>query len=69
MDELLEFLRKRPIKTSNIWHLVCVRPKEKLTGHYDDGGSEDFQTLARRMEHFLGLHYQQDIIENGILRH
>ena len=41
---------------------------EKLTGHYDDGGSEDFQTLARRMEHFLGLHYQQDIIENGILR-
>ena len=23
---------------------------------------------GRRMEHFLGLHYQQDIIENGILR-
>lgn len=64
----IRVFEKTPNKTSNIWHLVCVRPKEKLTGRYDDGTSEDFQTLARRMEHFLGLHYQQDIIENGILR-
>lgn len=57
-----------PDKTSNIWHLVCVKPKEKLIDQYDYGNSEDFQTLARRMEHFLGLHYDLDTIENGIWR-
>lgn len=52
-------------KTSNIWHLVCVNPKDKLL---IDNNSEDFEMLTRRMEHFLGLHYQQDTIENGIER-
>lgn len=52
-------------KTSNIWHLVCVRPRDKLQ---IDNNSEDFEMLARRMEHFLGLHYQQDTIENGVER-
>lgn len=64
----IRVFEKTPNKTSNIWHLVCVRPKEKLTDCYDDGDSEDFQTLARRMEHFLGLHYQYDTIESGIER-
>ncbi|MDE6195949.1 MAG: hypothetical protein K2F55_03710, partial [Erysipelotrichaceae bacterium] len=65
----IRVFEKMPNKTSNIWHLVCVRPKEKLMGHYDDNGSsEDFQMLERRMEHFLGLHYQKNVIENGILR-
>ena len=54
-----------PNKTSNIWHLVCVRPRDKLQ---IDNNSEDFEMLTRRMEHFLGLHYQQDTIENGIER-
>ena len=64
----IRIFKKIPNKTSNIWHLVCVRPRKKLTDFYDDGSSEDFQTLAKRMEHFLGLHYQQDFIENGISR-
>ncbi|MDE6475751.1 MAG: DEAD/DEAH box helicase family protein [Erysipelotrichaceae bacterium] len=64
----IRVFEKMPNKTSNIWHLVCVKPKEKLMGHYDNGSSEDFQMLERRMEHFLGLHYQKDVIENGILR-
>lgn len=54
-------------KTSHIWHLVCVDPQKANTL----GGlasSEDFQTLQRRMEHFLGLHYQENVIENGIER-
>ena len=60
--------REDPEKTSNIWHLVCVRPKEKLTDRYDRGESEDFETLCRRMDHFLGLHYEQDVIESGVDR-
>lgn len=64
----IRVFKDEPNKTSNIWHLVCVKPKEKLTDQYDYGDSEDYQTLARRMEHFLGLHYDLDTIENGILR-
>ena len=29
---------------------------------------EDYQMLERRMEHFMGLHYEEDVIENGIGR-
>lgn len=54
---------KEPLKASHIWHLVCVNPLEE---HLED--SEDFVTLQRRMEHFLGLHYEQDTIENGLSR-
>ncbi len=53
-----------PDKTSNIWHLVCVRP----AGLVREEDSEDFRNLARRMEHFLGLHYEKDLIENGLER-
>lgn len=54
---------KDPNKVSHIWHLVCVNPEEvNLTE------SEDFETLSRRMEHFLGLHYTENYIENGIHR-
>ena len=54
-------------KTSHIWHLVCVDPQmaKSIQGLE---ASQDFQTLSRRMEHFLGLHYQNDVIENGIER-
>ena len=57
-----------PCKTSNIWHLVCLRPwKETLM---DPSGfiSEDYEVLSRRMDHFLGLHYTQDTIETGMAR-
>ena len=30
--------------------------------------SEDYRMLTRRMEHFLGLHYTEDVIENGLAR-
>lgn len=62
----IRVFKDNPNKTSNIWHLVCVKPRDN-TG-YDYGNSEDYLMLSRRMEHFLGLHYQQDTIENGIGR-
>ncbi len=65
--------KKNPNKTSNIWHLVCLKPKKtamkeaKETGVVDEE-SEDYKLLERRMEHFLGLHYEEDIITNHIER-
>ncbi len=55
-----------PDKTSNIWHLVCLLPSK----YKDESGenSSDFKLLARRMDNFLGLNYEEDIIENGIER-
>ncbi len=55
-----------PEKTSNIWHLVCLRPWNEAQA--DNEISEDFSLLSRRMEHFLGLHYTEDVIESGISR-
>ncbi len=55
----IRVFREEPEKTSTVWHLVCVKPGEE---------SEDFAALERRMEHFLGLHYEKDQIENGIGR-
>ena len=55
-----------PDKTSNIWHLVCLRPWNEAQA--DNEVSEDFSLLSRRMEHFLGLHYTEDMIESGISR-
>lgn len=55
-----------PDKTSNIWHLVCLRPWNEA--QTDNEVSEDFSLLSRRMEHFLGLHYTEDVIESGISR-
>ncbi len=55
-----------PDKTSNIWHLVCLLPPK-----YGDSAGEnsaDYKRLVRRMDNFLGLHYQEDVIENGIDR-
>ena len=50
-----------PHKTSNIWHLVCVNK--------DDGEtSPDYETLTRRMDHFLGVHDTENTIESGISR-
>lgn len=56
-----------PQKTSHIWHLVCVDP-QKANSLEGLEGSEDYQTFCRRMEHFLGLHYTENIIENGTER-
>lgn len=64
----MRVMKDNPDKTSNIWHLVCVKPKTSLLDDFDVGESEDFYTLARRMENFLGLHYQEETIENGMER-
>ena len=72
-----------PEKTANIWHLVTVVPpsmtKEKTllnlmdyknnpiddTNHIE---SDDFKTLSRRFEAFMGPAYSEDKIENGMNR-
>lgn len=62
----IRVFKEQPDKTSNIWHLVCLNPwKEK---NAKEEISEDFSLLQRRMEHFLGLHYTENTIENGIDR-
>lgn len=55
--------KNNPHKASHIWHLVCLNPEEQVIQN-----SEDFKTLSRRMDHFLGLHYEEDTIESGMLR-
>lgn len=60
--------RDAPDKTSNIWHLVCLKPWNEVQKKPEDGISEDYTLLKRRMEHFLGLHYTEDTIENGMGR-
>lgn len=60
--------RDAPDKTSNIWHLVCLKPWNEVQKKPEDGISEDYTLLERRMEHFLGLHYTEDTIENGMDR-
>ena len=59
--------KENPDKTSNIWHLVCLRPWSDVQG-MDYEISEDFTMLSRRMEHFPGLHYEDNTIETGIER-
>lgn len=60
--------RNDPEKTSNIWHLVCLRPWKETRADTSGLISEDYTVLSRRMDHFLGLHYTEDTIETGIDR-
>lgn len=53
--------KQDPEKSSNIWHLVCLNENQEQE-------SEDFALLKRRMEHFLGLHYTENVIESGMER-
>lgn len=63
-------MKGNPDKVSNIWHLICMESK----GIDADGNekepeeSEDFVTLKRRFEGFLGVNYKENIIENGLER-
>ena len=66
-----------PEKTSNIWHLVAIKPytknlflREKENGEEvdKDNSYQDLLSLIRRMEHFLGLSYKEDTIETGLDR-
>ena len=58
--------KQNPEKSSNIWHLVCLKPWEDAKE--ENTVSEDFSLLERRMEHFLGLHYTENTIETGLAR-
>ena len=51
----------RPNKTANIWHLVCIEPG-------DEGPGEDYGTLTRRLQAFVGVSYTEDVIQNGTKR-
>ena len=64
----IRVFKQNPEKSSNIWHLVCLNPWKDVMKSTDDEISDDYSLLERRMEHFLGLHYEDDIIENGISR-
>lgn len=64
----IRVFKQNPEKTSNIWHLVCLSPWKDVKDNENGEISDDFNLLKRRMEHFLGLHYVDDIIENGIDR-
>ena len=66
-----------PDKTSNIWHLVAIKPytknlflreKENEEEVEKDNPYQDLLSLIRRMEHFLGLSYKEDTIETGLDR-
>ena len=70
-----------PEKTSNIWHLVAIKPytknlflrekenEEEVDKEVDkDNPYQDLLSLIRRMEHFLGLSYKEDTIETGLDR-
>lgn len=66
-----------PEKTSNIWHLVAIKPytknlflreKENEEEVDKDNPYQDLLSLIRRMEHFLGLSYKEDTIETGLDR-
>jgi hypothetical protein len=67
-------LASQPNKVSNIWHLVCLDPPMTKKIFKDDGtlddqrGGYDIALLKRRFEAFLGLHYEENIVENGIER-
>lgn len=62
----IRVMKNHPDKTSNIWHLVCMNPKQENDA--DESLSEDFQMLERRMQGFLGLSYSNNTIENGLER-
>lgn len=64
----IRVFKQNPEKSSNIWHLVCLNPWKDAMKSIDGEISDDYSLLERRMEHFLGLHYEDDIIESGISR-
>jgi len=51
----------QPLKTANIWHLVCVEP-----GLFGPG--DDYELLVRRCSAFAGVNSAAPVIENGTER-
>lgn len=61
----IRVMRGNPDKASNIWHLICMQPESAQAVAEE---TEDFSTLKRRFEGFLGVHYEKNSIENGLRR-
>ena len=59
--------KKHPDKTGNIWHLACVFPQKKGKEKHPDL-SGDYEMLVRRFESFLGVSWEEPVIESGIGR-
>lgn len=64
----IRIMKGNPEKTSNIWHLVCLRPWSEVAKDGSGEISQDFSMMVRRMQNFLGLHYKENTIESGIDR-
>lgn len=58
---------ENPEKTGNIWHLACVYP-DKRKEDQEEKYSGDYETLIRRFESFLGVSWEEPVIESGIGR-
>src|SRR5699024_855414 len=59
--------KNHPDKTGNIWHLACIFPQKKGKEKHPDL-SGDYETLVRRFDSFLGVSWQEPVIESGIGR-
>lgn len=64
----IRMFREQPDKTSNIWHLACIFPAKGEEGSCGRHLSGDYETLVRRFETFLGVSWQEEVIESGIGR-
>ncbi len=66
----IRMMKGNPNKVSNIWHLICMEPEGGIQENAlkNEEESDDFTTLKRRFEGFLGLNYEKDVIENGLDR-
>jgi len=50
-----------PLKTANIWHLVCQEEDAGESG-------QDMETLTRRFKAFVGVSFKKNTIESGLGR-
>lgn len=74
----IRVMKDNPGKVSNIWHLICMQPDSVKLGNRKESPkgesfsveeeTQDFTTLQRRFEGFLGVHYERSLIENGLKR-
>ncbi len=61
--------RKNPEKTANIWHLICIESKRRLSFIKDKSiPSKDFDILKRRFQAFVGPSFKENQIQSGIAR-
>lgn len=52
-----------PMKSANVWHLVCVTDINRSL--IDNA---DYDTMKRRFNSFVGIGYNEDVLESGIDR-